>query len=139
VLLALVAFVNQEADFLAGFGAFAWLDSVSIGRFDGGGVLAATLMLPTGFAFALVSVEAQTVLNVLVPLYLQGRVQASQSARAGLASSIPVLIAGVLADVTGVVPVLALLSAATGVAAVANIRSGRRALRHGIPASAGIH
>jgi hypothetical protein len=96
-------------------------------------------MLPTGFAYALVAVAAQTVLNDLVPLHLQGRVLATQGAMAGIASSVPVLVAGVMADVTGVVPVIALLSAVTAVAAVANIRGGRRAARQALPASSGIH
>ena len=62
------------------------------------------------------------VVNDRVPIFLQGRVLATQSAMAALASSAPVLAAGALSDVTGVKMVMALVSIAIGVAAVANIR-----------------
>ncbi|MEO9254115.1 MAG: MFS transporter, partial [Tepidiformaceae bacterium] len=63
ICLGLVTFVNQESSFLAGYGMFSWLGSINIGNFDGGGVLAMGLMLPLGFAYALVSVSAQTIIN----------------------------------------------------------------------------
>jgi len=120
--LALLTFTNEEASFLSGFGAFGWLGDINIGSFNGGGVLAMILMAPLGFAYAVVSVSAQTIVNDRVPIFLQGRVLATQSAMAALASSAPVLAAGALSDVTGVKMVMALVSIAIGVAAVANIR-----------------
>ena len=120
--LALLTFVNEEATFLAGYGALSWLGEVSIGNFEGGGVLAMLLMLPLGFAFAVVSVSAQTIVNDRVPLSLQGRVLATQGAMAAIASSAPVLLAGALSDVVGVTVVMALVAALTGAAAVANVR-----------------
>src|SRR5690606_37772744 len=132
--LGLLAFVNEEADFLGGFGAFSWLNSISIGSFDGGGVVAMVIVFPLGFAFALVSVAGQTVIDDRVPLHIRGRVGATQGALAAVASSVPVLAAGALSDQIGVTPVIALVAGSIGIAAIANCRSpksdtpGRRQL-----------
>ena len=115
--------MNEEASFLSGYGALSWLADVDIGSFDGGGLLAMALVLPFGFAYALVSVAAQTVLNDRVPLSLQGRVIATQAAMAAVAASLPVLGAGALGDWLGVQPAMATLAVAIGVAAVLNLRS----------------
>ena len=122
-LLLALAFVNEEASFLAGYGAFAWLDGVHLGDFDGGALLAMIIVLPLGFAYAIVSVAAQTVLNDRVPLALQGRVVATQGAMAALAASLPVLGAGALGDWLGVQPVMAILAVAIAAATVVNLRS----------------
>ncbi|MBI2765498.1 MAG: MFS transporter [Chloroflexi bacterium] len=122
-LLAMVTFVNQESDFLIGYGMFSWLGTISVGHFDGGGALAMLLMFPLGFAYAIVAVAAQTVLNDRVPLHLQGRVNSTQNAMAAIAASAPVVAAGALSDVVGVVPVMALLAAAIGLAAAMNLRA----------------
>ncbi len=122
-LLLALAFVNEEASFLAGYGAFAWLNDVNLGDFDGGALLAMALVLPLGFAFAIVSVAAQTVLNDRVPLALQGRVVATQGAMAALAASLPVLGAGALGDWLGVQPVMAILAVSIAAATVINLRS----------------
>lgn len=121
--LGLLAFVNQEADFLGGFGAFSWLNSVQIGNFDGGGVMAMAIMFPLGFSYAVVSVAGQTVMDDRVPLHLRGRVGATQAALSAIASSVPVLVAGGMADLVGVTPVLAVVAAGIGVVAVANLRA----------------
>jgi Na+/melibiose symporter-like transporter len=136
VLLALMAFVNPLAEFLSGYGLFAWLDDVSIGNFDGGGVLAIILIIPAGFSYAIVQVAAQTVLNDRVPLQLQGRVNATQAAMAGVVSCIPVVVAGALADLVGVNAVMATVAFAAGGAAVLNLRS-RGDAREPRPATAG--
>ena len=122
-LLLALAFVNEEASFLGGYGAFAWLNSVDVGNFDGGAVLAMILVMPLGFAYAIVSVAAQTVLNERVPLALQGRVVATQGVMAALAASLPVLAAGALGDWLGVQPVLAILAVGLAAAAVLNQRA----------------
>ncbi|MCY4392492.1 MAG: MFS transporter [Chloroflexi bacterium] len=122
-LLLALAFVNEEASFLAGYGAFAWLNDVNLGDFDGGALLAMAVVLPLGFAFAIVSVAAQTVLNDRVPLALQGRVVATQGAMAALAASLPVLGAGALGDWLGVQPVMAILAVSIAAATVINLRS----------------
>lgn len=125
VCLALLAFVNEQADFLGGFGAFSWLNSVDIGSFDGGGVVAMVIVFPLGFSYALVSVAGQTVIDDRVPLHLRGRVGATQGALAAVASSVPVLAAGGLSDLIGVTPVIAIVAVVIGLAAVANFRSPR--------------
>ena len=122
-LLLALAFVNEEASFLAGYGAFAWLDDVHLGDFDGGALLVMVIVLPLGFAYANVSVAAQTVLNDRVPLALQGRVVATQGAMAALAASLPVLGAGALGDWLGVQPVMAILAVSIAAATVVNLRS----------------
>jgi hypothetical protein len=121
----MVTFVEREAEFLAGFGAFAWLDRVDVGNFDAGGLLALILMFPLGFSYAVVNVAGHTVINDLVPLHLQGRVGATQAAMAALASSIPVLAAGALSDAVGIVPTMAVVCAALAVAAVGTFREPR--------------
>ncbi len=122
-LLLALSFVNEEASFLGGYGAFAWLNDFRLGNFDGGALLAMGLVLPLGFAYAIVSVTAQTVLNDRVALGLQGRVLATQGAMAALAASLPVLAAGALGDWLGVQPVMAILAAAIATAAAINLRS----------------
>ena len=122
-LLLALTFVNEEASFLGGYGAFAWLNDVDLGNFDGGALIAMLLVLPLGFAYAIVSVAAQTVLNDRVPLALQGRVVATQGAMAALAASLPVLGAGALGDWLGVQPVMAILAISIAAATVINLRS----------------
>lgn len=122
-LLLALAFVNEEASFLGGYGAFAWLNDISLGNFDGGALLAMAFVLPLGFAYAIVGVAAQTVLNDRVPLSLQGRVVATQGAMAALAASLPVLGAGALGDWVGVQPVMAILAVGIAAATVINTRS----------------
>ncbi len=122
VLLAMLTFVSEEAEFLGGYGAFEWLNDVNIGSFDSSGVLAMAIMLPLGFAYAVVSVAAQTVLNDRVPLHLQGRVLATQGAMAAIASSAPVLGAGALGDLIGVTPVMALLAGGVALVSVATLQ-----------------
>ncbi len=121
VLLALVTFVNAESEFLGGYGVFAWLNDIDIGSFDGGGALAMLLVAPLGFAYAVVAVAAQTVMNDRVPLQLQGRVQSTQAAMSALACSGPVLLFGALSDAIGVTPVMALLAGTIGVIAMMNL------------------
>ncbi len=133
LLLIAATFVNEEASFLSGYGVFAWLDEVNIGNFDRGGVLAMMLIFPLGFSYAIVSVAAQTVMNDRVPLHLQGRVGAAQNAMAAVASSLPVLLAGFLADVIGVVPVMAAVAGCIGLAALANMRAPRSGAAPGEP------
>ena len=122
-LLLALAFVNEEASFLSGYGAFAWLGTFRLGGFDGGALLALACAAPLGFAWATVSVAAQTVLNDRVPLALQGRVLATQGAMAAVAVSLPVLAAGALGDWLGVQPVLAILAAGLIAAAVRVLRA----------------
>ena len=131
VLLLALTFVQPEASFLAGFGIFAWLDKVHIGSFDGAGVLAMAITAPLGFSFAIVNVAGNTVVNDRIPMHLQGRVQATQGALAAIASSLPVLAAGFLADILTVVPVMAMVALGIGAAAVVNLRAALRERSNG--------
>lgn len=128
-LLFGVTFVDPLAQFLGGYNVFSWLNEVHIGKFDGAGVLAMVLVVPLGFSYALVAVAGQTVLNDRVPLAMQGRVLATQAALAGLASSLPVLVAGALADLTSVTLVMALLAGATALGALGSVRGPRHPQR----------
>jgi MFS family permease len=125
VLLGLLACVNPLSEFLGGYGWFSFLNSVDIGTFDGGGVIAMIIVAPLGFAYAVVTVAGQTVIQDRVPIQLLGRVGATEGALAALAASFPVLIFGALGDWLGVSVVMALLAGATGLAAMLTLRTER--------------
>lgn len=125
-LLLVMTFARPISEFLGGFGALSWMNSVDIGSFDSTGLTAMFAVMPLGFCYALVAVAAQTVLNDRVPLHLQGRVLATQGAFAAVASSLPVLVAGAATDIVGVTAVLAVLSVAVLAGSASNTRILRR-------------
>jgi MFS family permease len=69
-------------------------------------VLAAWL----AFAFTFVNVVGRSVVNERVPVEMQGRIFAAQHVLTNLASIPPILLAGLLADVIGVQPVLLMVA-----------------------------
>lgn len=77
------------------------------------------LAVPLGLAFTVVNVGARTVFNRRSPPELQGRVFATQSALADLASVPPLLVIGAVADLTGVRVVLLVAAGLSALAAVA--------------------
>jgi hypothetical protein len=77
------------------------------------------LAMPLGLAFTVVSVGARTVLNRRSPPELQGRVFATQSALADLASVPPLLAVGAVADLMGVRVVLLVAAGLSALVAVA--------------------
>jgi MFS family permease len=77
------------------------------------------LAVPLGLAFTVVSVGARTVFNRRSPPELQGRVFATQSALADLASVPPLLAVGAVADLVGVRVVLLVAAGLCAVVAVA--------------------
>jgi MFS family permease len=77
------------------------------------------LAVPLGLAFTVVSVGARTVFNRRSPPELQGRVFATQSAVADLASIPPLLAVGAVADLAGVRVVLIVTAGLCALAAVA--------------------
>jgi len=94
----------------------------SNGRVTGLSVLVALTMAltgPLGFAYALVNAPAQTVLHERAPVEMRGRVFASQLVLANLVSIGPLILAGSVADLYGVSPVM--LTIAAGVLLVAAI------------------
>lgn len=60
------------------------------------------LAIPLGLAFSLVGVGARAVLNQEAPAGMQGRIFATQSALADLASLLPLLVVGAIAELVGV-------------------------------------
>jgi MFS family permease len=76
------------------------------------------LAIPLGLAFTVVSVGARTVFNRRSPPELQGRVFATQSALADLASVPPLLVVGAVADLVGVRVVLLVAAGLSALAAV---------------------
>jgi len=72
----------------------------------------------TGFAYSVVNVAGRSLLNERVPVPVQGRVFAAQTVLSNLASIVPLLLAGALADWWGVGPVLIVVAAAILVVAL---------------------
>jgi MFS family permease len=71
----------------------------------------------TGFSYSVVNVAGRSLLNERVPLAMQGRVFAAQTVLSNLASIVPLVLAGALADWLGVSPVL--IAVAVGVLLIA--------------------
>ncbi len=61
---------------------------------------------PLGFTYALVNAPAQTVLHERAPLEMRGRVFAAQVVLANAVGILPLIVAGSVADIFGVSPVL---------------------------------
>ncbi|MDE3097460.1 MAG: MFS transporter [Chloroflexota bacterium] len=81
------------------------------GRERAGGLSILVLMTmafagPLGFTYALVNAPAQTVLHERAPLEMRGRVFAAQVVLANAAGVLPLIVAGSVADIFGVSPVL---------------------------------
>jgi MFS family permease len=72
----------------------------------------------TGFAYSVVNVAGRSLLNERVPVPMQGRVFAAQTVLSNLASIVPLLLAGALADWWGVSPVLIAIAVAVLVIAL---------------------
>jgi len=66
------------------------------------------VLLPMGFAFSLVNVAANVILNAEVPVRMQGRIFALQTVVAGAAAIPPLLVGGALTEVLDVRVVLGL-------------------------------
>ena len=61
---------------------------------------------PMGFTYALVNAPAQTVLHERAPAEMRGRVFAAQVVLANAVGILPLIVAGSVADIFGVSPVL---------------------------------
>jgi MFS family permease len=59
-----------------------------------------------GFAYSLVGVVGRAIINERIPLEMQGRVFAAVNVLTNLSSVAPLLVAGALADLLGVRPVI---------------------------------
>jgi predicted MFS family arabinose efflux permease len=96
------------------------------------------LAVPLGLAFTVVSVGARTVFNRRSPPELQGRVFATQSAVADLASIPPLLVVGAVADLAGVRMVLLVTAGLCALAAVAARLASPGQRRPGPPGRAAV-
>ena len=67
---------------------------------------------PLGFSYALVNAPAQTTLHERAPAEMRGRVFAAQVVLANAVGILPLIVAGSVADISGVSPVLFAISAA---------------------------
>ncbi len=74
---------------------------------------------PVGFAYAMVNAPAQTILHERAPADMRGRVFAAQVVLANAVGILPLVVAGSVADIFGVTPVLFMIAVAlAGVAGV---------------------
>ncbi|MHB8376062.1 MAG: MFS transporter [Dehalococcoidia bacterium] len=94
------------------------------GRQRAGGLSILVLMTmafagPLGFTYALVNAPAQTVLHERAPLEMRGRVFAAQVVLANAVGVLPLIVAGSVADIFGVSPVL--FAIAMAMASVAGV------------------
>ncbi len=69
---------------------------------------------PLGFAYALVNAPAQTVLHERAPAEMRGRVFAAQVVLANAVGILPLIVAGSVADIYGVAPVLFAIAVVMG-------------------------
>jgi len=72
---------------------------------------------PVGFAYAMVNAPAQTVLHERAPADMRGRVFAAQVVLANAVGILPLVVAGSVADIFGVTPVLFMIALALGTVA----------------------
>lgn len=133
-VLSLLAFglVANEAGFLARLNP---LGVANPGPLHGRGARIAITMVTAifcGFGSSLINVASRAIINERIPWEMQGRVFAAQNVLANLASVVPLLVAGALADLLGVRPVL------VGLAVVMALFVSWAALRaRSVPALAG--
>jgi len=87
-----------------------------------------------GFGSSLINVASRAIINERIPLEMQGRVFAAQNVLSNVASVAPLLVAGALADLAGVRPVL------VGYAMLITLFVGWAALRaRAMPATGGAY
>lgn len=108
VVLALVRPLSQA---LAGWNLLGLFEPGPLGIGFARVAIAAGVVLPLGFALAVINVAARALLNERIPLDMQGRVFALQTVVANVAAVLPLLLAGLLADRLGAAPVLLLVAA----------------------------
>ena len=89
-------------------------------------LIAMLLSIPAGFASALVSVTARSVLLARTPSSARGQVIATQSLLGNLGALVPTLLAGIAADLVGVEPIAVAIAVAIAAGALAAHTVGRR-------------
>ncbi len=90
--------------------------------------IAMLLSIPAGFASALVSVTARSVLLARTPPSLRGQVVATQSLINNIGALVPTLLAGIAADLVGVEPIAIAIAVVIFTGALAAHTVSRRAI-----------
>jgi MFS family permease len=117
VSLVALALVPQAAGFLKDQNPFGTFDPGPLGTQGARLIVTIVFASVAGFAFSVVNVAARSLLHERIPIRMQGRVFAAQTVLSNLASIVPLLLAGALADLVGVAPVLIVVAAAVLAAA----------------------
>jgi MFS family permease len=117
ISLVALALVPQTAGFLEGQNPFGAFDPGPLGTQGARVIVTLIFASVAGFAFSVVNVAARSLLHERIPIRMLGRVFAAQTVLSNLASIVPLLLAGALADLVGVAPVLIVVAAAVLAAA----------------------
>lgn len=110
--LLILAFVGPLSDALARWNPLGLFEPGPLNPRIGRVLIVAWTALLLGFAFAVINVTARALLHERIPLEMQGRVFALQTVVTNVASVLPLLAAGILADWLGTAPVLVLVALA---------------------------
>ncbi len=135
-----LALVRQAAGLLESQNPFGVFDPGPLGVKAARVIVTLVFASVAGFAYSVVNVAARSLLHERIPIRMQGRVFAAQTVLSNLASIAPLLLAGALADLVGVTPVLIVVAAAIFVLAAWNgLQSTRPPAAHaGSPAPGGL-
>jgi MFS family permease len=126
VSLVALALVRQAAGLLESQNPFGVFEPGPLGAKAARLIVALAFASVAGLAFSVVNVAARSLLHERIPMRLQGRVFAAQTVLSNLASIVPLVLAGALADLVGVSPVLIVVAAAIfGLAAWNGLQSMR--------------
>jgi MFS family permease len=126
VSLVALALVRQAAGLLESQNPFGVFEPGPLGARAARLIVALAFASVAGLAFSVVNVAARSLLHERIPMRMQGRVFAAQTVLSNLASIVPLVLAGALADLVGVSPVLIVVAAAIfGLAAWNGLQSMR--------------
>jgi MFS family permease len=118
ICVMMLAFVGLMGDGLESLNPFGIFDPGPFGDTTARIIVVAVLGPVLAFSFTFVNIVARTIVNERIPNEMQGRVLAAQTVLTNLASIPPILITGLTADVFGVEPVLFVVAAVCGIAAL---------------------
>lgn len=123
--IAAMGAINQIVDLFEEYGILvSWLED----QFGLAPRVSATMIVsvPAGFASALVSVSARTVMQSATPPQSWARVFATQSSLSNLGALVPTLLVGILIDAVGVQPVTMIVAILLVVGLITGRRLGNR-------------
>jgi MFS family permease len=116
--VTLCAFVPPFGDRLQAWNPLGAFDPGPFGEGSARIIITMALALLLAFAFTFVNVVARSVVNERMPREMQGRVFAAQSVLTNLASIPPILLIGILADLSSVSLVFFVVGAGAGACAL---------------------